>query len=459
MSYPQNEVPEEDQPVSGRNGCTCSILFTLLLILLAAAYVCLTSGVLPGLIGTGPAANPANEGAQNEGKAGTTGADGAATGPTSTEENSQPADPEENADTPPTAEPQNTPTPPAGSGQTLNANANTTFQAAQSCANDVGYPLEVQDHWDVWELIFYTIQYSTGNNELPQTCRQFAQFNSQNGLGDFIQVIGGEGWESGLAETNTIDTTCTDLADCAASCATTLGLGTANYSDFELAEYLAETYPDSSTRPADCRAFQSHLIQQEAQNALGDQSETVSTCESSSVPSALCQQGYNRGVANTCADKLAWNGDLNAASSIDLLSTYVTDQFSLRYGDIPNECYQFVHAESLAQTTRKAALANINASAACIENAAECRPLPAFGTISQSAVNCALDVQWNKPLETTNDLSEFFSYLIITAPWLDSGALPDACLDFLNSTSPTALSSEYWQLLAASLSQYDSAGR
>ncbi len=343
----------------------------------------------------------------------------------------------------------------SGSGEKLEQASGQAFQTAQECADTIGYPGQVEDTWDIWDLAFYSIQVQETLSASPEGCSNFVQEAEGDGLGEFLSALGGEWWQDNAPPLANV---CNSTMECAELCAAEINFS-GKIEDpngtFELNAYISQTIPDPGDRPGVCNQFQREKLGEDLGNLLEEMHGLELSCRAQTLPSSLCPEEREDETVALCAAAVNWAGETETEEGRDELYRAMAEEYALTYGDIPSPCLEFLYGVIQLEDAIEQHRQTTGEAADCLWNSTCDLDYQLSG--ANQAENCAQATGWTGDAATEEGKRELADYLLISAPWLPANSLPNSCLNWLAAIAPEAYGKSYWQAIAAILAEHKSA--
>ncbi|KAA3647780.1 MAG: hypothetical protein DWQ07_02005 [Chloroflexi bacterium] len=280
-----------------------------------------------------------------------------------------------------------------------------TLSDFQTCSNELEYTARIDDVWDIWDLIFFTIYANQDNvNSSPPTCHQLALEFSSNGRAEFISALGANWWAEGSFSNPSL---------ISSNCAT----------------------------PTEC------VIREEAEKLLQLEGNTYqAACQRELVPPGLCSEFFSASTQE-CVERYDWTG------APEELKALVIEEYVNNLGDVPQACVLYAGLPFLANETIQQTAIGIQNGATCASQNLGCEAIQNPVLDITRAQACAANIQWAGPITNDTEAIELIEYLAATAPWLPPGTMPPSCTQLLISASHTEAGATYWELLGKTLSK------
>jgi hypothetical protein len=271
-------------------------------------------------------------------------------------------------------------------------------------------------------------------------------------MGDFMQGIGASWWKPNISDQQN-KTPCKNLEECLEQCTRLVGYTRSiddPYDRLEFSAYISEIYPSPTNRPPECAKYQEFQIAKDSEE-LGFSVKT-SGCDPKLLPDSLCKPN-SQDLPEDCASRLGWNSPLESEDELSAFQNYVIDLYSTSLGDIPEECYLYIQQITFQETMYDTAAETLQQVEECTQNPSACGSLLEFNTRPSVANTCANKVSWNGNLSSPQDYAELGRYIILSAPWLPTGSIPDACVQMLNIAADKNIPKHYWVWLAIAIAE------
>ena len=167
-----------------------------------------------------------------------------------------------------------------------------TYSDFQHCAENLNYTARIENSWDIWRLIFYTIYFQEDIlTTVPAACQQLVGDYGSSGQSEFLTALGADWWRQDPSPSNSPPL----------------------------------LLPDCSTN-VECDLQQAAVALLQMQGSV-----LLITCQNQLVPSALC-------TASVSDFELACTEELDYAGSLNDLHAAVFDAYAINFGDIPPSC-------------------------------------------------------------------------------------------------------------------------
>ena len=282
-----------------------------------------------------------------------------------------------------------------------------TFSDFQHCAENLNYTARIENSWDIWRLIFYTIYFQAYiPTTVPAACQQLVADYGSNGQSEFLTALGADWWRQDPSPSNGPPL----------------------------------LIPDCSTS-VECDLQQAAVALMQMQGSV-----LLIPCQNQLVPSALC-------TASVSDFELACTEELDYTGSLNDLHAAVFDAYAINFGDIPPSCVLYAGIPLLTNEVVQATQAGVQHGISCAVDRVACQAIGTSSPDLSLAEMCAQNIQWSNSIVEESQAVELVEYLAAAAPWLPPGSMPSSCTQLLIAAAPTEAGGAYWQFLGKSLSE------
>lgn len=315
------------------------------------------------------------------------------------------------------------------------------LEIANACATELGMSVKLESYASLWKWLPQAMPLISNSapGTIPPSCKQLSNAYGHHGINDLLALAGGSNWWVGKQK---LPPPCNSIEGCAADCSSGIDfqLDSSSYNDFLLLNaYLANTFPDQSSNQQSCSQFQVLLIQNDFDIPSPTAASLAEFCATGLLPQTFCGTNYVSPYAEDCGAFLGITQSNNSE-----LKSQVLDSYAISYGDVANECLEYLSHQFMLDETAAQINADISDAAQCFTTSDCPLYVPLDLTQNDQIFSCVTEMGWESDPGNIPQQNERFIETLLAAPWLNI-PLPESCKSVIEQLG---LQAYYWTFIA-----------